>query len=180
MSTYVQGAATLADGQSEFNALSFHMQAMINRISTAEPVRVVSAQPGGAGPAGVVSVQPLVNLVDGEGNGHAQGTLFNLPYARVQGGENAVICDPKPGDVGLAVYAMRDTEAVKQGRGQARANPGSARLQPGGRILRRGISQRRAQTVRHDRRRGRHAGRRRGRPVGAERRPPDHHGPGGH
>lgn len=127
MSGYVQGAGTLADGQSAFNAQTFHIQAMINRISTAEPVRVVGVRPGGVGPVGVVSVQPLVNLVDGEGKGHAQGTLFNLPYARVQGGENAVICDPKPGDVGLAVYAMRDTEAVKQGRGRAPANPGSAR-----------------------------------------------------
>lgn len=127
MSQYVQGTGTLADGQSAFNAQNFHMQSQINRINTAEPVRVVSVQPGAVGPVGTVSVQPLINLVDGEGKGHAQGQLFSLPYCRIQGGENAVICDPKPGDVGLAVYAMRDTEAVKQSRGQGQVNPGSAR-----------------------------------------------------
>ena len=118
MSQYVQGTATLTDGQSSFNAQNFHMQSQINRINTAEPVRVISVQPGAVGPVGTVSVQPLVNLVDGEGKGHAQGQLFSLPYCRIQGGENAVICDPKPGDVGLAVYAMQQLQRDMTGEAE--------------------------------------------------------------
>lgn len=119
-----QGFSTDASG---YNALDFQVQQALRKINTAEPVRVVSVQPGAVGPVGMVSVQPVVNLVTGAGDGMEQSELFQLPYLRIQGGENAVIVDPKPGDMGLAVYAMRDTEAVKANRDGKTANPGSAR-----------------------------------------------------
>ena len=127
MSQYVQGQARQDTSSGGFNTLHFQIQRALQGINTAEPVRVVSVEPGEAGPAGMVSVRPLVNLVDGSGKGIEQSELYALPYLRVQGGENALIIDPKPGDVGLAVYAMRDTEVVKMERGKAPVNPGSAR-----------------------------------------------------
>lgn len=124
----MKGQQTFSTNNSPVNAQDFFTRQLLNQINTAEPVQVVSvSNAGGLAPAGTVTVQPLVNLVDGEGNGHGQSQLFALPYLRIQGGENAVVCDPKPGDMGLAVYAMRDTEAVKDGRGASAANPGSAR-----------------------------------------------------
>lgn len=124
----MKGQQQLQTNSSGYNGQDFFVQQMLNTINTAEPVTVTSvSNEGGLAPAGTVTVRPLVNLVDGEGQGHGQSELFQLPYLRIQGGENALVIDPKPGDMGLAVYAMRDTEAVKETRGQAPANPGSAR-----------------------------------------------------
>ena len=125
----VQGQRGLATNSSAYNAQDFMIRRMLQSINTAEPVRVTAvSSPGGVEPVGFVDVAPLVNLVAGDGSGHVQSGLFKLPYLRVQGGKNALIIDPKPGDVGLAVYCMRDTEAVKENRGAASANPGSARM----------------------------------------------------
>lgn len=74
---------------------------------------------------GFVNVQPLVNQIDGEGNATPHGTVFNLPYSRLQGGANAVIMDPQPGDIGVAVFADRDISVVKRTRKQG--PPGSFR-----------------------------------------------------
>lgn len=125
----MKGQQNICTNSSELNAQLFMIRQLLNTINTAEPVTVNSVSTGGGlSPVGFVSVTPLVKLVDGEGQGHEQSELFQLPYLRIQGGENAFICDPKPGDVGLAVYAMRDTEAIKETRGKSSANPGSARV----------------------------------------------------
>ena len=124
----VQGQRGASTPASDQNALDFLMQRALQGINTAEPVCVVAVDAEGVNPVGFVSVRPMVNLVAGDGTGHQQGTLFRLPYFRAQGGENAVIVDPKPGDIGLAVYAMRDTEAVKEKRDGTSTNPGSARM----------------------------------------------------
>lgn len=124
----IKGQQDFTTDASQYNATDFQIKQAMRNINTTEPVRVVSVQPGAVGPVGMVSVQPLVNLVTGTGDGMAQSTLYQLPYLRIQGGENAVIVDPKPGDIGLAVYAMRDTETVKANRDGKAANPGSARM----------------------------------------------------
>ena len=124
----VQGQRGSSTSASDQNTLDFIVQRALQSLNTAEPVRVVGVEAEGVNPVGFVSVQPLVNLVAGDGTGHAQGTLFRLPYFRAQGGENAFIVDPKPDDIGLAVYAMRDTEAVKEKRDGTSTNPGSARM----------------------------------------------------
>lgn len=98
----VQGQRGASTPASDLNALDFLIQRALQGINTAEPVRVTGVSAEGVQPVGFVSVQPLVNLVAGDGKGHQQGTLFRLPYFRAQGGENAVIVDPKPGDIGLA------------------------------------------------------------------------------
>lgn len=126
MADTVKGQQDYNTGASEYNAADFQIQNALRQINTAEPVTVTSVNPGKVGKAGTVTVQPMVNLVTGKGEGMQQSQLFSLPYLRIQGGENAVIVDPKPGDVGLAVYAMRDTESMKQGDGKP-CNPGSAR-----------------------------------------------------
>jgi hypothetical protein len=51
--------------------------------------------------------------------------MYGLPYLRVQGGANAIIIDPQPGDIGIAVFASRDITNVKSTKAQA--NPGSFR-----------------------------------------------------
>ena len=118
----MQGQQGFSTSVSDYNAADFHIVQALMRVNTAEPVRVVSVNTG----ARTVDVQPLVRIVAGGGDTLEQSQLFELPYLRIQGGKNAVIVDPQPGDVGLAVYAMRDVEAFKTAPGQS-VNPGSAR-----------------------------------------------------
>jgi phage baseplate assembly protein gpV len=44
---------------------------------------------------------------------------------RIQGGANAIIIDPAPGDIGICVFASRDISKVQTTKNQA--NPGSFR-----------------------------------------------------
>lgn len=113
-------------GTSEYNALLYTVTEILSGRNYCIPVKVVNfAGPGGASLAGTVDVQPMVNMLDGEGNSVPHGIVNGLPYMRWQGGGNAVILDPQVGDIGLALFADRDISSVKATR--EIANPGSAR-----------------------------------------------------
>lgn len=99
---------------------------MIAGVRTAMPVRVAAVtNNGGASPIGRVDIVPLVGQLDGRGKHVDHGTIYNAPYLRFQGGGNAVILDPKVGDIGIAVFCDRDISAVKNGK--KAAPPASAR-----------------------------------------------------
>ena len=106
----VKGTKKLNSGTSEYNALQFMIQQAIRgQVNTAIPVRVtaVSGQ--------YVSAVPLVTQVDGYGEAIAPADLYQLPFLRIQGGIAAIVADPIPGDIGLAVFAKSDCSNVKQG-----------------------------------------------------------------
>lgn len=109
----------------EFNKIAFLVKQIVQRLDTAKLVKVVGVTGGGIAPAGTVDVLPLVMQVDGAGNGVAHGTVYGLPWSRVQGGDNAVICDPKVDDLGWVVACDRDTSSARQTWKQAL--PGSLR-----------------------------------------------------
>lgn len=111
---------------SDLNQLAFIVESFLIEIRTAAIVLVKNVDAGAVGPIGTVDVQPLVNMVDGNFNAYPHGTIYGLPYMRVQGGLNAVICDPAVGDVGLAVICDRDISSLKRNAG-AQSNPGSWR-----------------------------------------------------
>ena len=102
---------------------------LMSRIDTMKLVKVVKVTPGtGAGDvklAGTVDVQPLVNQIDGNGNSTPHGTVFGVPWTRLQGGKNCIVCDPEVGDLGYVVVSDRDISAVKSTKKQG--NPGSRR-----------------------------------------------------
>ena len=111
---------------SEFNEVWFVVQQALRLISTATLVSVKNVtNKGEVSPVGFVDVLPLINQLDGDGKATPHTTLFHIPYFRVQGGGDAIICDPKVGDIGLAVFADRDISSVKANK--ARSNPGSFR-----------------------------------------------------
>ena len=90
------------------------------------PVRVESCtNDGDVSPVGFVSVTPLVNQIDSQGNATPHGVINNIPYFRAQGGANAIILDPEPGDIGICIFASRDISKVKSTKAQA--NPGTFR-----------------------------------------------------
>lgn len=112
--------------QGEPNRQAFAIQQLLSKMQTATLVRIDAVtNSGGLSPVGFVDVTPLVNQVDGAGNPTPHVTIFNIPYFRLQGGGNAIILDPEPGDLGICVFASRDISKVKATRKQA--NPGSFR-----------------------------------------------------
>jgi hypothetical protein len=120
------GAASAGDVSTEFGAMSFLVNQILDGRNTATLVEVKGVtNAGGLEPVGFVDVLPLVNQLDGEGNAVPHLVVYRLPYFRIQGGANAIILDPQVGDIGLAVFADRDISAVKASR--AAANPGSLR-----------------------------------------------------
>lgn len=110
----------------QFNAHAFLVAQMIGMVNTATLVKVVAVtNTGGVSSVGFVDVQPLVNQLDGANNAVPHGVLHKLPYFRIQGGTDAIIMDPKAGDIGIAVFADHDISTVANTKKQA--NPGSER-----------------------------------------------------
>lgn len=111
---------------SDFNAIAFLVQAMMNGMATATLVKVKAVtNSGGVAGSGYVDIQPMVNQVDGVGVAVPHGTIYRCPYMRAQGGTNAIILDPKVGDTGIAVFADRDISSATANK--APSNPGSSR-----------------------------------------------------
>lgn len=110
----------------KFNSQIFLINAILSRIATATLVRVVGVTNAGTLDAvGFVDILPLVNQVDGNNNAVPHATIFKCPYFRLQGGADAIILDPKVGDIGIAIFADHDISSVTASR--TRANPGSRR-----------------------------------------------------
>jgi hypothetical protein len=113
-------------GNSDFNALCFLVQTMLEQVNVATLVTVKAVHTHGrTGAAGTVDVVPLTSLVDGTGAAWPHTTVYGLPFFRLQGGGGAVICDPRVGDIGIALFCDRDISSVK--RTSKAATPNSAR-----------------------------------------------------
>lgn len=106
---------TSTDSATEWASIRFIVASILSRIQTSAPVMVVSCtNNGGLSPWGTVNVQPLISQVFGDNTAIPNGQLYELPYLRIQGGINAVIIDPAPGDIGLACFCSRDISSLKQ------------------------------------------------------------------
>lgn len=115
------------DAASEFSKHNFLIERRLARVRTIITVKVISCtNTGGLSPIGTVSVQPTTNMMDGAGNATKHGVINNVPYLRIQGGGNAVINDPQPGDYGICAICDRDISSVAANSG-AISNPGSWR-----------------------------------------------------
>jgi hypothetical protein len=111
---------------SDYALTAFIVGQLMAGMATATIVKVVKCtNEGGVSASGFVDVQPLVNMMTGDRTAVPHKVLYSLPYSRLQGGANAIILDPQPGDLGIAVFASRDISAVKKSKAQA--NPGSSR-----------------------------------------------------
>lgn len=106
--------------------MTFLIQQTLSKMQTATLVRVEKCtNAGGLSPVGFVDVTPLVSQIDGAGVPTEHVTIYNIPYFRIQGGSNAIILDPQPGDIGMCVFASRDISKVKSTK--KKAPPGSFR-----------------------------------------------------
>lgn len=120
------GAATPSDAAGEYSSMAFVFRQLMAGVRTATIVQIKAVtNAGGVSPVGKVDVQPMVHQIDGSGNITPHGTIYGIPYFRMQGGANAVILDPQVGDFGIAMFADRDVSGVVATG--AAAAPGSAR-----------------------------------------------------
>lgn len=120
MAVALQNPFDVAD---EYHALVFVIQQLLSRVATLTLVKVVACtNSGGVSPYGFVDVVPLVNQMTGDRQSIPHGTLYRLPYFRLQGGANAVILDPQPNDIGMAGFCSRDISTVKADPAAAVAN----------------------------------------------------------
>lgn len=105
----------------EWTKLVFVFNQLLRGKATAGLVEVLACtNAGGIAPVGTVDVRLLVNQVDGQGGSPTpHGPMYSLPYHRLQGGTFAAIIDPAPGDIGLAVFCMRDSTAAFAAKGPA-------------------------------------------------------------
>ncbi|HEX2753713.1 MAG TPA: Gp138 family membrane-puncturing spike protein [Alphaproteobacteria bacterium] len=120
------GQQGLASDTSESNALHFAIQQALGDVRTNVPVKIIAVHGGGVGAPPTVDVQPLINQIDGLGNKTDHGIIYGIPSARSQGGGNAIINDPKVGDIGMMHVSDRDMSSLKGNKG-AQSNPGSFR-----------------------------------------------------
>lgn len=109
----------------DFALLRFFILAMLSRVQTCALVKVMAVHGGGLAQAGTVDVMPLVGQVDGIGTVVPHTTVYGLPFSRVQGGSNAIICDPQVGDIGVVNFGSRDSSLAE--RSLQPSPPGSAR-----------------------------------------------------
>jgi hypothetical protein len=126
MNDAYKGTQRPESGASQFNAMSYLIEQIINRVATTTLVKVIRVtNSGGVSPVGFVDVQPMVHQLDGNGGIMPHGIIHHIPYFRLQGGTDAIILDPKDGDIGICVFAHNDISGVKAS-GKAAA-PGSFR-----------------------------------------------------
>lgn len=118
------GFARPEDSGSDANAQTLLIKSILAEVHTATIVKVLAVRPG-TGKVGRVDIQPAINQIDGAGSSTEHGTIFDVPYFRLQGGTNAIKMDPSVNDLGLAVFTSRDATNVKANADVA--NPGSRR-----------------------------------------------------
>ena len=122
----VKGVADEDVDSSDLNRLEFLIKVLQRDMSTAIPVIITATQAGDTNAAGYVDARPLVAQIDAWGNSLPMAAIHHLPYFRLQSGRAAVVLDPVPGDIGLAVFAQSDCSNLKQGATQT-VQPGSWR-----------------------------------------------------
>lgn len=123
----VKGTRPITATNTPFNAISYMIETKVKGlVNTAIPVRVETVELGGVGDVGYVSATPLITQTDGNGNALEPQVIPRLPYCRIQGGKAALIIDPIPGDIGIALFAQQDISSLKQGIATA-VTPGSFR-----------------------------------------------------
>ena len=124
MSAYSQ--ALPGSDANQYTLVSLLIQQALADMQTVSVAEVIAVHGGGVAPTGTVDVQILVNLMTGNRQAVPHGVIYGLPFVRIQGGPNAVICDPVAGDIGLVTFASRDISGVKAAKGVA--NPSSYRV----------------------------------------------------
>jgi hypothetical protein len=90
------------------NPTAFIVAQMLSRVRTLTLCVVKSI-----GTTGFVNVQPIINMVDGNGNALEHGTIYGVPYLQMRAGATAIVVAPVVGDTGLLAVCDRDISSAK-------------------------------------------------------------------
>lgn len=99
---------------SAINSMEFFVRTLIAKVvSTSLPVVVTAVErPATGSGAGYVRVKPLLQQRNNQRQGVLGVDIPRIPFFRLQHGKCAVVCDPKVGDIGLAVVCKNDISNV--------------------------------------------------------------------
>ena len=114
-------ASQSVGGAAEFEAIVRSLMGKNHTLMLGE-VMAITQEASSTAAVGFLSVRPMVFMVDGSNNNYARATINNVPFFRLQAGGNAVILNPKVGDIGLIAYCERDISTVKRNKKQAAPN----------------------------------------------------------
>ncbi|MBF0858149.1 baseplate assembly protein [Gluconobacter sp. LMG 31484] len=114
----------ITQGNTDSSAIDAAVRRNLSDLGTNVLVQV-SAVHAGNGIVGTVDVTPMVHQQTSDGTAVPHGTIYGVPYLRIQGGTCAVIVDPVAGDIGYIIISGRDQSNVVATR--APALPGSFR-----------------------------------------------------
>ena len=114
-------ASQSVGGAAEFEAIVRSLMGKNHTLMLGE-VMAVTQEASEVSPVGFLSVRPMVFMIDGSNNNYDRATINNVPFFRLQAGGNAVILNPKVGDIGLIAYCERDISMVKRNKKQAAPN----------------------------------------------------------
>lgn len=98
------------------NAFAFIVKSIVKgMVNTSIPVLVEEVFDGDDKCAGYVRAIALVMPRDSRGNSIKTVSIPKLPFFRMYAGRAAIVCNPVPGDIGLAVFSQQDATLVKPG-----------------------------------------------------------------
>ena len=96
-----------SDTKGGYNPTAFIVSQKLGRVRT-----LLMAQVKAVG-AGTVDVQPLVSMVDSQGNAVPHGIIHGCPYLEMRAGSTAIVVVPVVGDIGLIGVCDRDSSAAQ-------------------------------------------------------------------
>ncbi len=114
----------ITQGNTDGSAIDAAVRRNLSDLGTNVLVKVAAVH-AGDGIVGTVDVTPMVHQQTSDGTAVPHGTIYGVPYLRIQGGTCAVIVDPVAGDIGYIIISGRDQSNVVAT--QAPALPGSFR-----------------------------------------------------
>ena len=99
---------------SDAEAFAFNFHRLLSSKFFVELVKVTAIH--GEAPNLAVDILPLLTQVDPTGAMIETSVIYGAPVFRLQRGASAVIMDPSPGDIGLALICDGDTTVVRANR----------------------------------------------------------------
>lgn len=99
---------------SDAEAFAFNFHRLLSGKFFVELVKVTAIH--GEAPNLTVDILPLLTQVDPTGAMIETSVIYGAPVFRLQRGASAVIMDPSPGDIGLALICDGDTTVVRANR----------------------------------------------------------------
>ena len=104
-----RGVLDSSDQMSQESQQTFIVEQLTKGMMTAMPVIVV-----GVTSDEVIDVKPAINQQNASGDSVDHNTIYNVPVARLQRGNSAVIMRPVVGDKGLVVFSSQDISIFKK------------------------------------------------------------------